>query len=418
MSRVLGLALLGLSFACAPGAASLEDETSGDADVGEGETEAPVCGNGIVEGDEACDDANDEARDGCESTCEASGRRLWTVELPAGGGWNEQASNDEELVVSGFDSFLGGHIYTRISADGVIGDLRSYPRLPREGGRSSTALAPDGSLVYFRRLTSTLTGEEAYSVRVASPDGELRWAAEVDVAHPGQLSVVGDQIIATASQNRDEESGLDDWWIRSFDLESGAQLYQWTRPSEGFFPLELGVRGNGQFMIGGVADDCSGLLGSYQPGSPQALWTDGLDFTGGFALFDDGRFVNVGHEHYAGGWHGRLDFYEPDGVLRGSVSTDIELGSDERVTGVASDAAGDLIVLHARAAWSAEIAETWYRLSKYDADGRLRWESSFDEGLPIEQITLDVARNGQIRVVSRVMDGTYEGQMRVHAHAP
>jgi len=30
---------------------------------------APVCGNGVVEGDEQCDDGNTVSRDGCSATC-------------------------------------------------------------------------------------------------------------------------------------------------------------------------------------------------------------------------------------------------------------------------------------------------------------------------------------------------------------
>lgn len=39
---------------------------------------APVCGDGIVDGDEPCDDGNDDAEDGCNSNCEPTAAVEWT----------------------------------------------------------------------------------------------------------------------------------------------------------------------------------------------------------------------------------------------------------------------------------------------------------------------------------------------------
>lgn len=48
--------------------ASTTTETGGNSEVGSGETDAwpAICGDGIVEGDETCDDGNDAPDDGCQ----------------------------------------------------------------------------------------------------------------------------------------------------------------------------------------------------------------------------------------------------------------------------------------------------------------------------------------------------------------
>ncbi|MEM6996967.1 MAG: hypothetical protein AAF721_41070, partial [Myxococcota bacterium] len=66
--------------------------------VGDG-SGAPVgeCGNGIVEGDEACDDDNDIVGDGCRPDCTRSGEPVWINEFSP----NEGESVFRAVVLSG-----------------------------------------------------------------------------------------------------------------------------------------------------------------------------------------------------------------------------------------------------------------------------------------------------------------------------
>lgn len=50
-------------------AASSASGASGNVDVPVGDAHAPLCGDGLIEGDEQCDDGNETAGDGCEA-CE------------------------------------------------------------------------------------------------------------------------------------------------------------------------------------------------------------------------------------------------------------------------------------------------------------------------------------------------------------
>lgn len=97
----------------APGSTTADTEGSGGS-TGPG----AVCGNGVVEGDEACDDGNQDALDGCEPDCTpSSGKEIWTAtydgmgmedavmaaaRLPDGRflavGWSQTASGFDTLL--------------------------------------------------------------------------------------------------------------------------------------------------------------------------------------------------------------------------------------------------------------------------------------------------------------------------------
>ncbi len=101
-------------------------------------------GDGIVEGDELCDDGNEVAGDGCSATCEPSGEvlsfSLWPPRsrvsargseirrLPEGGfvvlGNRLAVAGERQTHVLGFDDALAptwqAHLFGRLSADGDV----------------------------------------------------------------------------------------------------------------------------------------------------------------------------------------------------------------------------------------------------------------------------------------------------------
>lgn len=69
------------------GSTSSDLESGSDESSGESSGDPPVvCGDGIVGGEEACDDGNLDNADGCSATCEVSGSFRWTQPLAAGFG--------------------------------------------------------------------------------------------------------------------------------------------------------------------------------------------------------------------------------------------------------------------------------------------------------------------------------------------
>ncbi|MBL8971887.1 MAG: DUF4215 domain-containing protein, partial [Myxococcales bacterium] len=53
------------------------ESSSGSSSSSSGEAPA-VCGDGVVAGEEACDDASDEPLDGCDRKCRLTATELWT----------------------------------------------------------------------------------------------------------------------------------------------------------------------------------------------------------------------------------------------------------------------------------------------------------------------------------------------------
>jgi len=68
--RVLvSLVVAGLVVACG---GSSDGDNPGGGGSGGSEPPVPVCGNGVVEDGEACDDGNDDDTDACLTTCVAA----------------------------------------------------------------------------------------------------------------------------------------------------------------------------------------------------------------------------------------------------------------------------------------------------------------------------------------------------------
>jgi cysteine-rich repeat protein len=118
---------LWLGLACTFGACSPRTSSEGD-DANDG---ASVCGNGVVEDGEQCDDGNDIDGDGCNTDCRISGARHWCIEY----------SGPSDINVSGVrtvayrDALITGG---RLSKDG-----QTAPWLLR--------LDPDGAQVWEKR---------------------------------------------------------------------------------------------------------------------------------------------------------------------------------------------------------------------------------------------------------------------------
>ena len=80
--------------------------------------QTPVCGNGIIEADEQCDDGNTQNGDGCSATCQIEDCVL-TVDKPVVGQWfDSQAVPIEWHLSNGCQSVVYFHLYYHKSLDG------------------------------------------------------------------------------------------------------------------------------------------------------------------------------------------------------------------------------------------------------------------------------------------------------------
>ncbi|MFO0631802.1 MAG: DUF4215 domain-containing protein [Nannocystaceae bacterium] len=143
-----------------------ESVDSGSVDSSSGTAGAPVCGDGVVAGDELCDDGNDTPGDGC-SGCVPSGTVVWSytagtdvddegaealmlrpADLVVVGGI-ATAGNDRDVWVQLLD--LDGGAVARVTADGESQDDRAFAVAPGADGGFTVAggvarVTPSGEL--------------------------------------------------------------------------------------------------------------------------------------------------------------------------------------------------------------------------------------------------------------------------------
>ncbi|MBX7080149.1 MAG: hypothetical protein K1X88_13215 [Nannocystaceae bacterium] len=149
-----------------------------------------VCGNAVVEGDEACDDGNRSTGDGCNPDCVRSGEVAWSVvvgDQPVGfdGAFAIEAIGDGDIVVSVSTSLTPDSTAAgvwRLDANGSIVWQWQHPELawPDPYGWGLDVLRVDGKDVIGTATTGTPEGVWRTAAATLGDDGELRWTLEFD----------------------------------------------------------------------------------------------------------------------------------------------------------------------------------------------------------------------------------------------
>ncbi|WAS96613.1 outer membrane protein assembly factor BamB family protein [Nannocystis punicea] len=178
-----------------------------------------VCGDGIIDTSEACDDGNDEPNDGCDNACGRSGRVEWTVE-PAGlRGVSDLAIDGlGRTILAGFagnDSFV-----VALAADGTELWRTPVEQIDRldvhQDGRIFLG-AHEGAIVCL-----AATGTELWSFQPTIPEELFDRVAG--------LAVHGDALYSATVESGDSLPG----WrlvVRKHRLDTGAALWE-TRPAD------------------------------------------------------------------------------------------------------------------------------------------------------------------------------------------
>ena len=295
----------------------------------------PVCGDGLVEGDEECDDRNDEPDDGCDNLCNASGVAEWTTT------WN--GPDDADDTAAGVAIAPDGAVWIAGSAvtDGVsVAFLHRYApggalelELPLDDGTDQTVrdLTIDGEGFLY------LAGAGGGDAWVARYDdgGAQQWRYDRDTKGYVEISAtavaVGPSGTWACGVERDDEgdAGLDAWLVRLDD--AGAVAWEERvpgEPEEDAYAFGIAEVGPGSVVVGG---------GQTRPGSGLDAW---------------------------------LRRYDADGEV---VWTVFEAGdedfTDQRVRDLAVDPRGEIVVTGVREVGTDQLV--WTR--RYAADGTEVW---------------------------------------------
>lgn len=136
-----------------PGTSAAEVTSVGDVASGDDSSSsfggAPViCGDGVVDEGEACDDGNTENADGCSAACETRGSIRWVESLPSG--FAIGLSAREGRVAAGLQQYTGGLDPATVlvgfeSSGAFIGEYTDEGGFSdRDIAREPIALLPDG----------------------------------------------------------------------------------------------------------------------------------------------------------------------------------------------------------------------------------------------------------------------------------
>ena len=349
------------------GAPTTAGDSSTDAPTTAGvTTDAPaaVCGDGVVEGDEPCDDGNDVVDDGCDPRCERTGALLWTISWDAGFGLDNDGT---EIAVdaAGF-IYVGGSqrtdaetndaVVRRLDADGVEQD-----RIEHGGALDQTlhalAVGPDGSL-YMGGQETLEPGRSRAWLHKYDPAGAQLWAfqraSEVLEGGDALLSeaiVDGDAVYVSGAEH---VGNLDTYQLFLHRLDAGTGAIAWEVERgdvPGLAHSDLASAPDGTVYFASAIDqgaEFQPTLARYTADGDPVYQKTYESTLGGFAsavaVHDDGSVALVGLRYTSDdgndGWLARIDD-------AGDVVWETQLDQDQQndfLRAVAWSSAGDLYV--------------------------------------------------------------------------
>jgi cysteine-rich repeat protein len=278
-----------------------------------------VCGNGIVEFGEACDDGNRAEGDGCTAACTIAPCGFeWVTREPVVESGNFGGSTPMVLTA---DSLIVAHPIgpaaqtdTRIAwaaqVDGAIQASFDLALTPELDYPQSLALGPEGDVF----LGSTNYGAENAQVRRLRPDGETLWVtSDATSVYVGGIAVAptGEVVYVSSHDVTPQDS---DVGIVGLDPDDGSVL--WSHSYGGMvapngYSLDYGwtivMDGQGRKFVGVQQyvdwDTSEPVIVAYAPGDAgEPLWiTELIDLPGqvvylrDLALGSDGKLFALFH---------------------------------------------------------------------------------------------------------------------------
>ena len=394
------------------GSSGSSGEGSGEASTGV----AAVCGNGIIEDGEDCDDGNTDEDEQCNPQCRVPGEVVWSVEFappdPGLHRFNEAILHQGDLVAVGRAVLqpMSSHEAVVVRYDLETGDERSRGRLPA-GWQESEAysVVAEGGRLFVSGDADISAGLDDFSafaacLEVSNPDAPPAscWRTPL----PGAISrgiIMGDGVLqAVVGPFLQAGMGLAE--IRPGD---GVVLGTDSVPAiPGTAQLEALVHVQDSLLVGGMLDAeafVADVTGSMLPPEPfvvragglglqdsvQTLAAFGADVIAGGWLFE----VGSGSE----AWIGRYS-------LRGAQAWEhhFEGGSFEtdEIEDVVVDDAGHVIAVGMT---SEPSTPTVWKLD--GGSGDLIWQRSYPEVSPGDGYFRGVVVDGDIFVVGERNEG-------------
>lgn len=411
LRRVAGIG----SMAAFLGAGCFEDV---DPMIVEGTAGDPVCGDGVVEGDETCDDGNEIDGDGC-TACRSSGSVEWFHRDGVAGTVSEGATDvavdaQGRVFVSG--AIAGGNspdIWAR-AFDGADGTIL-WTATEHVGDDYGTSVWADGrGGAYVSGLVGgSLSGPRPWlghfddvgaSVFETTVELDVGWGAAVGItAVDDTLLTVGFLVDGIFTNGFVSEFGSD-------GVATGREIVVDVGPSDfGWRIAAAGQRVRATAYVSTMA-----VVAGWNAGfATEPMWftpIEGAVQSGAFsaaeglrplsvALRDDGVAFACATVAVAGGSANFLIVrLADDGQVAWSQQHDA--GGMDVCGGVAVDPAGDVVVVGTTAASETEAS---IAVAKYTASAELVWEATVEHDTPFANgVEVAVGQDGGIFVVGSV----------------
>jgi cysteine-rich repeat protein len=325
------------------GADASDIDDGGDADTGS----AGVCGDGVLDPGEACDDANDQPGDGCELDCTATpGLLLWSTMVDGAGGDDAAlavaVTQGSAVLVAGTQELTTSEDVwlATFAADGIPTGDSTFDYGEDEVG-TSVVVTPSG-VAYVAGLQSSQ--DRALLLRVdGSALGDVGGAPEDIVPFSAVASPTAEGFVLVTNGGGFGEITAT---VRRYSSEA-AVLADLPQPADVFIGAAARATDGGTILGGGSFGDMgmgsTGWVGALDPGGgPVWSWTSapepGVEVRlRGVATAPDGRVVAVGTREIQGpgedidfGW---IWWWSADGTPEGDGALDIG-GATARPTSV------------------------------------------------------------------------------------
>jgi len=365
-------------------------EPTGSADTEDSDT-GPLCGNGMLDAAEECDDANQINGDGCQLDCTITGgETIWTVEsLDIGPGVAVVALPDGGFVVgTRYGSAPSVH---RFDVDG-----QPLWAQPLEHSVGELALSPDGDVIVVGTVSidPTFAIGELWVGELSVDDGSEQW-----IAFPGiPLTSTHGRVIAVGPEGGLRVGGFSgggggsnvlmaglaadgtlSWWDEGLGISTG---YAET--------TDMVMLPDGSAVFVGVSEYESdyGLWARRVDAAGQELWMEGLDAgnaTGSIVRRNDGALIIMGNSI--------LIELDEDGTEQRRTTWNLDEVQSQWIWGTALAPDGDTLYVGGS---SSQPAGGLY--GAVDVQGGHLWAHLFSNG--------DPPNNGDAYDIAVLADGT------------
>jgi len=218
----------------------MPSETSETSETSATSTGAPagVCGDGVLDDGEACDDGNDALEDGCEA-CQPVPHIDWTVQISGDTGANDRANDvaiapDGTILVVGYqDGEIGVRrpLIVTLAPDGSIVSKYVHPTEYDHGIYESIVVDADGAYYVAGNITIDPGNATSAALHKFSQGNALEWVHEQPAPTDDNASARGVALADDAVYTAGLESGAPTrMFVRRHTLGTGAIEWEWNGP--------------------------------------------------------------------------------------------------------------------------------------------------------------------------------------------